>query len=335
MSKVYIIVVNWNGWNDTIECLESLLLLEYPDFKVVVCDNASRDDSIQKLREWGERTFGSASADFQVLSRSVAEAADSHVDAKCTLVTNAANLGFAGGNNVGLRYAIARGDAEFCWLLNNDTVVAPDALTHLVARMKQNLSVGICGSTVLYYNKRQRIQALGGGHYCRWIGLPWHYGRFTTWGSTIDQQHAESRMNYVEGASMLVSRQFLEEIGLLCEDYFLYFEEADWAIRAEGRFTLGYAPQSIVFHKVGSSVGTSSNPARMSYTSDYFNIRNRLLFTRRHYPTALPTVWLVVFGALLLRLFMGKRDRVLMVFRLLLSCSDRHDNVLSAGQTKS
>lgn len=335
MNKVYIIVVNWNGWNDTIQCLESLLLLEYPDFNVVVCDNASQDDSIQKLCEWGERTFGSASADFQVLSRSVAEVVGSHVDAKFTLVTNAENLGFAGGNNVGLRYAIACGDAEFCWLLNNDTVVVPDALAHLVARMKQNSSVGICGSTVLYYNKRQRIQALGGGHYCRWLGLPCHYGRFTTWGSTIDQQHAESRMNYVEGASMLVSRQFLEEIGLLCEDYFLYFEEADWAIRAEGRFTLGYAPQSIVFHKVGSSIGTSSNPARMSYTSDYFNIRNRLLFTRRHYPAALPTVWLVVFGSLLLRLFMGKWDRVLMVFRLLFNSSDRHDKVLSAGQTKS
>ena len=95
-------------------------------------------------------------------------------------------------------------------------------------------------------------------------------------------------MNYVEGASMLVTRQFLEEIGIMCEDYFLYFEEADWAIRAEGRFKLAYAPESIVYHKVGGSIGTSSNPAKKSYTCDYFNIRNRLLFTRRFYPTALP-----------------------------------------------
>jgi len=124
-------------------------------------------------------------------------------------------------------------------------------------------------------------------------------------------------MNYVEGASMLVSRQFLVEIGLLCEDYFLYFEEADWAIRAEGRFRLGYAPLSIVYHKVGGSIGTSSNPAKTSYTSDYFNIRNRLMFTRRFYPGALPTVWLVIVGAMLSRVCLGKWDRVAMIFRIL------------------
>ena len=124
-------------------------------------------------------------------------------------------------------------------------------------------------------------------------------------------------MNYIEGASMLVSRQFLDEIGLLCEDYFLYFEEADWAIRAEGRFKLAYAQKSIVYHKVGGSIGTSSNPAKMSYISDYYNIRNRLLFTRRFYPVALPTVRLVIVGALLLRLCLGKWDRAAMIFRLL------------------
>lgn len=132
-------------------------------------------------------------------------------------------------------------------------------------------------------------------------------------------------MNYVEGASMLVSRQFLTEVGLLCEDYFLYFEEADWAIRAKGRFNLGYAARSIVYHKVGSSIGTSSNPAKMSYTSDYFNIRNRLLFTRRFYPAALPTVWLVIAGALLLRLCLGKWDRAAMIFRILCGSSRQHE----------
>lgn len=140
-------------------------------------------------------------------------------------------------------------------------------------------------------------------------------------------------MNYVEGASMLVTRHLLVEIGLLCEDYFLYFEEADWAIRAKDRFKLGYAPQSIVYHKVGGSIGTSSNPAKISYTSDYFNIRNRLLFTRRFYPLALPTVWLVIAGALLLRLCMGKRDRAVMIFRLLCNSSSQN-KMLSEYGTK-
>jgi GT2 family glycosyltransferase len=142
-------------------------------------------------------------------------------------------------------------------------------------------------------------------------------------------------MNYVEGASMLVSRSFLDEIGLMCEDYFLYFEEADWATRAKDRFNLGYAPKSIVYHKVGACVGTSSNPLKKSYTCDYFNIRNRLLFTRRFYPAALPTVWLVISGALALRLVMGKWDRVVMIFRLLFNIRNGQSDMLPEYQAKS
>ena len=323
VSRVYIIVVNWNGWKDTIECLESLLLLEHDNFRIVVCDNGSQDNSILELRNWGENTFSSGSAAWQELSRTDAENGYGLPESKFTLVVNSANLGFAGGTNVGLRYALARGDSDYCWLLNNDTVVEPGALTHLVVRMQQQPLVGICGSTILMYHDRKRIQALGGGHYCRWVGLPWHYGRFSGWANKINQIRAESRMNYVEGASMLVSRRLLENVGLLCEDYFLYFEEADWAIRSKGLFKLGYAPQSIVYHKVGGSIGTSSNPAKMSYTSDYYNIRNRLLFTRRFYPAALPTVWMVILGALLLRLCMGKWDRALMILRFLCGSTDR------------
>jgi GT2 family glycosyltransferase len=317
VKRVAIILVNWNGWRDTIECLDSLLLLKYPDFRIVVCDNGSSDGSLREIRAWADRH----EVQYAEYRRVEAEAGGSTaVDPVLTLIRNYENLGFAGGNNVGLRHVIARGDADYCWLLNNDTVVEPDALTYLVARMQQQPSVGMCGSTLLMYDNRNQIQALGGGCYCRWIGLPWHYGRINTWGKKIDERRAEAWMNYVEGASMLVSRQFLSEVGLMCEDYFLYFEEADWAIRANGRFRLGYAAQSIVYHKVGGSIGTSSNPTKQSDTGDYFNIRNRLLFTRRFFPAALPTVWLVITGALLLRVCMGRWDRAMMIFRLL--CGD-------------
>jgi GT2 family glycosyltransferase len=329
VNRVFIILVNWNGWRDTVECLESLLLLDYPDFRIVVCDNGSSDDSLEEIRNWA----GCHEVRYTEYQRGEAEAGGIlTADPVLTLIQNNENLGFAGGNNVGLNYAMARGDADYCWLLNNDTLVEPDALTHLVARMQQS-SVGICGSTIRMYHNRKRIQALGGGHYCRWIGLPWHYGRFSRWGKTINLKRAEAWMNYVEGASMLVSRQFLDEVGLLCEDYFLYFEEADWAIRAEGRFRLGYAPQSIVYHKIGGSIGTSSNPAKISYISDYYNIRNRLLFTRRFHPAALPTVRLVIAGSLLLRLCLGKCDRAVMVFRLLFNRATRPHSILSGNRT--
>lgn len=331
MNRVAIILVNWNSWQDTLECLDSLLLLEYPDFRIVVCDNGSGDDSLREFRNWA----GCHDVRFAEYGRAGAEAGGSlAADPVLTLICNGENLGFAGGNNVGLRYALACGDIDYCWLLNNDTVVEPDALTHLVARMQQQPTAGMCGSTIRLYHDRQRIQALGGGHYCRWIGLPWHYGRFSNRATAIDNKKAEAWMNYVEGASMLVSRQFLQEIGLLSEDYFLYFEEADWAIRAKDRFDLAYAPESVVYHKVGGSIGTSSNPAKMSYTSDYFNIRNRLLFTRRFYPAALPTVRMVIAGALLLRLCMGKWERAMMIARLLRDGTSLPQGMLPELRTK-
>lgn len=315
MRRVYIILVNWNGWQDTLACLESLVLLNYPDFRIVVCDNGSTNDSSLQIRQW----MRNRPERFAEYSRSIGEhGGDRGEDVPLVLINTENNLGFAGGSNVGMRYAMARGDGGYYWLLNNDTVTEPDALSHLVTRMQEDQSIGICGSTLRLYGNQVRVQALGGGHYCRWIGLPWHYGRFNRWPGTIPWQPAESRMNYVEGASMLVSRQFIEQVGLLCEDYFLYFEEIDWVLRAGNRFRLGYAPGSIVYHKIGASIGTNSNPANKSELCDYYNIRNRILFTRRHYPAALPTVYLVLLAELLLRLLVGKPTRAAMILQLML-----------------
>lgn len=315
MKPVSIILVNWNGWRDTIECLESLLQLDYPDFRIVVCDNGSYDDSLQQIRQWAQ----GRELVFVEYACPVIEAdGDKDADAALVLIHTGSNLGFAGGSNVGLRYALARGDADYYWLLNNDTVVERGALTHLVRRMQEDQSLGMCGSTLRLYHDHDQVQALGGGYYCRWIGLPWHYGRFGRWPGPVEQHPAELWMNYVEGASMLVSRHFLEQIGLMSEEYFLYFEEADWAIRAEGRFRLGYAPQSVVYHKVGGSIGTSSNPARKSELCDYYSIRNRIMFTRRHYPAALPTVYLVLIIEVMLRLLCGRPGRAVMILRLML-----------------
>lgn len=320
MSRVAIILVNWNGWRDTVECLESLQQLYYSEFRVVVCDNGSVDGSLNHIRNWADSN-GVRYVEYQRIEAEAGGCMSS--DAFLTLINIGENLGFAGGNNVGLRSVIVLGDCDYCWLLNNDTVVDSAALTYLVARMQEQENVGICGSTVLHYHNRNRIQALGGGCYCRWIGLPWHYGRFFGWFMPVNQKRAESWMNYVEGASMLVSQQFLDEIGLMSEDYFLYFEEADWAIRAKGRFKLGYAPQSKVYHKVGRSIGTTSNPFVKSFTCDYYNIRNRIFFARRFHPVTLPTIYLVLMCAVLIRLVAGKFDHVVMILGLMFDTNGR------------
>jgi len=317
VSRVYIIVLNWNGWKDTIECLESLLLLTFVDFRIVVCDNGSLDDSVERLREWCERAIGFGSVNWQELNRTVAENGGGSSDAVLTFVVNGSNLGFGGGTNVGLRYALARGDADFCWLLNNDTVVETLALAEMVQRLIDKPDASMCGSTVREYGNRSRIQALGGATYYKWLGVAWHIGRTISGDVLPDPALVEKKMDYVVGASLLVRSAYLKDVGLLAEEYFLYFEEIDWVFRGQGRYSLAYAPHSIVYHKVGASIGTATNPLRKSYQCDYYTLRNRLLFTRRYCPFALPGVYAGLVGELLVRLLLGRWDLAGMIGRLL------------------
>lgn len=337
MKRVYVLLVNWNGWADTLECLESVFRLDYPDYRVIICDNGSTDDSPSRIAAWVDGEILSPAADrtgskkssstvpvkkpitFTIYDRHQAEqGGDLSLDPELILVKTGDNLGFAGGNNVGLRYVLARNDCEYVWLLNNDTVVDPRALSALVARMTEKPAAGICGSTLVLYDRPERIQARGGGWYCKWIGLPWHIGQLERSSRQARPERVEKWMNYVVGASMLVSREFLDEVGLMCEDYFLYFEETDWVQRAAARFSLAYAPESLVYHKVGGSIGTRSHPRNKSPLCDYYAVRNRLLFTRRHCPVALPTVYLSLCAALLVRLAVGRFDLARTVYQLIL-----------------
>lgn len=334
--SVYVILVNFNGWPHTIECLETLFRSDYRDFRVLVCDNGSTDGSLDRISCWAERRLELFNPEAGSLSRLQyprcemplpyaqyrrAEAetgGDSAERAPLVLIDCGKNLGFAGGNNVGLRYARSRDDFASAWLVNNDTAVEPDAMRHMTDRLAETPGAGICCSTLLHYHDPRRIQALGGGWYCKWLGLPWHLGRLRSWRGSVDRDRAERLMNYPVGASMMVSRPFVEQVGLMCEDYFLYFEELDWVLRAGDRFTLVYAPESIVYHRIGASIGTSSHPGRKSLVCDYWSARNRLFFTRRWFPEALPAVYLTLVAALVTRVVLGKWDRVRMLLRLLM-----------------
>lgn len=335
VPRVYIVLLNWNGWGDTIECLESLFRLQYSDYRVVVCDNGSEDGSVDRIRDWAEGRLdvrGSPGMGTRRLSfppvekpipyleydRAAAEAGGSTgVDAPLVLIRTGGNLGFAGGTNVGLRYGLEKGDLDYAWILNNDTVSRFDALGHLVRRMEQDPGVGFCGSTILSYTAPATVQALGGAVYNKWVGSNRHLGLFLNYPLVVDETEMEKRMRYVIGASMLVSRRLLEDVGLMCEDYFLYFEELDWATRAKGKFSLAYASRSVVYHKEGGAIGTKSDPMEKSFLSDYYSLRNRLVFTRKHHPVALPSVWLGLFVALARRLRRGQIDRAGMILRLI------------------
>lgn len=322
MSKVYVLIVNWNGWRDSLECVESVFKSDNDNYRVIVCDNGSQDDSMQNIKAWAENRAELAPVTYAAYQRHEAESGgDLDNDAPLVLIDCGANLGFAGGNNVGLRYALARSDCDYVWILNNDTVVRPDAMTHLVRRMQEKPDAGMCGSTLYYYDTPSRVQLTGGAYYCKWIGLPWHLGRLKRASDPLDRDRVERWMNYVSGASLFVSREFLLKVGLMCEEYFLFYEEADWALRGKNEFSLAYAPESIVYHKVGRSIGTSSHPQKKSYACDYYNVRNRLFFTSKFFPYALPTVYLVLIGTLLMRLLLGEWKKAVMISKLFFNYS--------------
>lgn len=347
LSRSCVLLVNWNGWGDTLECLESVFRHVTADTRVIVCDNGSTDNSVAMFLAWAEGRLNvlvpvgqplrgmswppvPKPIPCQVYDRAAAERGGDPADnAQLTLIQTGKNLGFAGANNVGLRYELARGEADFIWLLNNDTVIGMGALDELVERMTERPNVGMCGSTLLCYNVPERIQARGGGWYCKWIGLPWHLGQLGRAGGSTDTAKVERWMNYVVGASLCVSRPFLEQVGLMCEDYFLFFEEIDWALRAKGKFGLAYARKSNVYHKIGQSIGTSSAPNRKSYTCDFYGLRNRLLFTRRYFPHLMLCICLSLFCALLVRALYGKWDRVVLIWRLLIGS----DRLITPGET--
>jgi FkbM family methyltransferase len=343
-SSVAIIVLNWNGWRDTIECLESLQRLTYPNYQVIVVDNGSTDGSVEKIKDWArgeipvESKFCEYDSDSKPVQwieydRKTAEAGGVKekekelaivvVNRKLTLIQTGENLGFAGGNNVGLRYALSRRDFAYVWLLNNDTVVKSDALTCMVKRISDKPGAGMCGSTLPFYHDPKKIWALGGATYNKWFAISRCIRGFQPIDKAVDNQYIERCMDYIAGASILVSRTFLHDIGLMSEDYFLYFEEIDWAERARGRYTLTYAPNSIVYHKVGASTGSNSR----SFISDYYKIRNKLVFTRKFFPLALPTAYLTLFASLLLRIFRWQWDRVWMIIKVTLNPNIPHHKV--------
>ena len=342
-DKCYILILNWNGWQNTIECLESVFRLQHPDFQVVVCDNDSANGSLDYIAQWAEgRLAVDASAvnrglahlvippvnkplPFVVYDRKQAENGGG-MDAdqgKLIFIQNGDNLGFAGGNNVGLRYIIRRGDYSHVWLLNNDTLVDPGALGAMVRRVAEKMEYGICGSTLMHYHDPGQIQALGGATYSRLLARPQLFAPALAAGETLAPEDVERRIDYVHGASMLVTRSWIENAGLMSEDYFLYFEELDWIRMAKGKFMIAYAESSVVYHKSGESIGTSSDIKNRSYVCDYYFTRNRLLFTRKYYPLFTPVVCLVLLSDLFRRILRGQPDRARMIASLLWGKNDR------------
>lgn len=307
MPRVYIIIVNYNGWKDTIECLESLLKLKYENFRIIVIDNSPDASSYEGIRRWATEGFSVETAFpdlvFPLTPKPLKDFAhtteqqllDKNHTSKIMLVKAYGNQGFSAANNAGLKYALRMNDFEFAWLLNNDTVVAPDSLSQLVACMSDGDKhrVGILGAKVMEYENPAIIQSAGGGRLIRPLALSKLIGRGQLDSGQFDLDNL--RMDFVAGTSMIVRKGFLKDVGLMDEDYFLYFEEPDWAERGrKHKWKIHYCYRAVVYHKGGATTGGkgySSKNKGSTDLSDYYFQRARVLFTRKHYWYLIPSVY--------------------------------------------
>jgi GT2 family glycosyltransferase len=282
VSKIAIILLNWNGKKDTLECLASLEKVDYPNFQTIVVDNGSADDSVAAIR--------AAYPSVPILETKT-------------------NLGFAGGNNVGIEWAL-RHHAEWILLLNNDTTVDPPFLKAFIQAAAAQPKAKILGAKILRYHQPAIIDHLGG----HWNP---HLAEFVSpeSGQSDHPYLNMQRVDYVCGAALLMHRSVPETIGLLESDFFLFWEETDFCFRAKrAGFEVWTAPEAKIWHKVSSSF-TGGKPH-----THYFWWRSRLLWIERNCTPEekkslyrniiIPELWKMTKHYLLKALFSKDREKV-------------------------
>ena len=217
---VAIIILNWNGLKDTIECLESLGRIDYPNYKLVVVDNGSEGDDVRILRE----KFAS------------------YID----VVENDRNYGYAEGNNIGIRYVLSSSDPDYILILNNDTTVDVSFLTELIKAAENDPLVGILGPKVYFYFEPNKIQSAG-------ARIHWRTGEVSLigWREIDVGQFDETReVEWVTGCAFLIRIKTIEEIGLMHAVYFTYFEDTDLCVRCrKAGYRVVYVPRARIWHK--------------------------------------------------------------------------------------
>lgn len=259
--KVFIIILNWNKWHLTEDCLKSLRGLNYENYQLVVVDNNSKPEEKELI-------FNSPLRPFFVL------------------IENNQNLGFAGGNNTGIKYALRHG-ADYVLLLNNDTIIEDKSfLKKMVEIAEGDKKIGIIGPKIYYYEQDVSRQSSGqifaprakiwfGGGKLNWLKTrAWHL-----------QDEEQGETDFITGCCLLIKREVIEKtcpgssrgIGLMSEEFFLYFEDADWCLRVQkAGYKCVYVPLVWIWHKVAAS------SIEFSYNYIYYNTRNGLLLGWRH-----------------------------------------------------
>ncbi|MFC1821535.1 glycosyltransferase family 2 protein [Thermodesulfobacteriota bacterium] len=297
--KVSIIILNYNGWKDTITCLESVFNINYKNYYVVIVDNGSSDNSILFFKKWAENKLDSvehfpvhpyfhsmkkAKKPVQYIEKKHEEyflgqeknyikyqerfiINSGRIDSgnnKLVIIRTNKNLGYAGGNNLGLRYSLKYLNTEYFLILNNDTVVNANIVSKLLEIFHKDEKVGMCGPVEYSYKDPNKIQSAGG-----------RFGLYTGIHDMI-KKRPEKRVSvdWICGSCMLLKRDIILNIGYFDERFFLYAEEVDYAYRVKkNRYKTVISPETCIWHKGGKNNG---------YLYLFFTSRNRLLFSLKH-----------------------------------------------------
>jgi len=242
---VMIIILNYKGLEDTIECIASVKKISYTNFSCVIVDNNSEDNSYEKLN---------------------------NMFPEYKVIQSLENNGYASGNNLGIKYALQEG-AEYVCILNNDVIVDPDFLTILIKYMKENNTVGITGPGIFEYFHPAIIQSTGATINLYKGAVPILNG-----GMVAEKISNDNILcDYVGGACLVIKRETLEKIDLIPECYFLFFEETEWCLKAKkNNYDVVCVPQAKIFHKGSASIN------KISGLSEYYFSRNQVLFEKRN-----------------------------------------------------
>ncbi len=248
-SKVSIIILNWNGLEDTLECLESLRKIDYNNYEIIVLDNNSSGDDVEII----QKRFG---------------------DFIKQIIVNENNLGFSGGNNIGIKSAI-NDKADVVLLLNNDTIVEHDFLTKLVQASKEYPDAGILTPMINFYSNKSIIWSAGGDI---------SQLKASGFSNGYNEEDINFRKNYyctfASGCCMFIKKEVFAKIGLLDDNYFLYLEDTDFCYRTnKAGFKILFVGNSTIYHKVQSTTAREN-----SLLPIYYSLRNRLYFAKKNYP---------------------------------------------------
>ena len=252
LPKVAILLVNWNGYALTKACLESLKEVQYSNFQTILVDNGSRDGSGERLK-----------SEFSEIE----------------LLTSPENIGFTGGNNLGIQWALDHAYDQVL-LLNNDTLVEPDFLDPLVSFLEQNTDYGAVQPKIMFEAERDKLWNAGGGYF-KGLEMTWSIGSGKTDEGQFDQ---EKDTPWITGCAILVRAEAIRQAGMLDNRFFAYYEDVEWSFRIKkSGFRLRYLPQSKIYHVAGgSSKKIKTKEGVIPPILHYYRTRNHLFLIRSH-----------------------------------------------------